>query len=329
MKLLFSFLRARQLALLPPLFAAIFALVLYAFGLPLYALLYALALCAPPYLLALAVSFQRCRARHRLLERLRHAPGVCAGQLPPPIDALDADMHALVRAAADERDAALSEAKAQYGERIAYYTLWAHQIKTPIAAMRLMLGGRDDADARALLIELARIERYVEMALCYLRLDSAQTDYVFASCPLEPLVRACARKFAPQFIQKRIRLTVDPLPGDVLTDEKWLAFVIEQLLSNAVKYTPPGGRVHIGLAQNQTLFIEDTGIGIAPEDLPRIFEQGFTGLNGREDKRASGIGLYLCQRILQNLGHGIRCVSEPGRGTRMELSLASRRLEKE
>lgn len=329
MKLLLSFLRARRMALLPPLFAGIFALVLCAFRLPLYALLYALILCLPPYWLALAVSFHRYRARHRLLERLLQAPGVCAGQLPPPIDALDADMQALLRSAIAERDTALASEKAQYDERIAYYTLWAHQIKTPIAAMRLMLDGQDDAEARRLLIELTRIERYVSMALCYLRLDSTQTDYVFAPCPLEPLVRACVRKFAPQFIQKRIHLAVDPLPGDVLTDEKWLAFVIEQLLSNAVKYTLPGGRVHIGLAPEQTLFIEDTGIGIAPEDLPRIFEQGFTGRNGRADKRASGIGLTLCQRICKNLGHGIRCQSEPGRGTRMELRLASRRLKRE
>lgn len=329
MRLAFSFLSARKMALLPPLFALVFALALYLFGLPLYALLYALALCAPLYLAALAVSFHRYRARHMTLARLLNAPGICGDQLPPPLDALDADMQALVRAAADERDAALSHAKAQYDERIAYYTLWAHQIKTPIAAMRLMLDGKDDADARALLIELWRIERYVDMALCYLRLDSAETDYVFAPCPLEPLVYACVRKFAPQFIQKRIRLTVDPICGEVLTDEKWLAFVIEQLLSNAVKYTPSGGRVHIGLAPEQTLFIEDTGIGIPPEDLPRIFDQGFTGMNGRADKRASGIGLYLCRRIMGNLGHEIRCTSEPGRGTRMELCLRVRRLEKE
>ncbi len=329
MKLLLSFLGARRMALLPPLFVAVFALVLALFRLPLYALLYACALCVPPYLIALGVSFHRYRARHRLLVRLLSAPGVCGDQLPPPTDALDADMQSLVRAVAAERDRTLSETQAQYEERIGYYTLWAHQIKTPIAAMRLMLDERDDAEARGLLAQLSAIERYVEMALCYLRLDSTDTDYVFASCPLEELVRGCVRKFAPQFIQKRIRLTVEPMDARVLTDEKWLSLVIEQLLSNAVKYTSAGGHVRIGLMPERTLFIEDSGIGIAPEDLPRIFEQGFTGMNGRADKRASGIGLYLCRRILQNLGHGIHFKSEPGKGTRVELDLSARALERE
>ena len=170
-----------------------------------------------------------------------------------------------------------------------------------------------------------RIEQYVEMALCYLRLDSDGTDYVFSRVELEPMVRSCARRFAPQFIARRLRLELVPMEGAAaLTDEKWLAFVVDQLLMNAVKYTPAGGVIRVSTSEGPVLCIEDTGIGIAAEDLPRIFERGFTGHNGRQDKRASGIGLYLCRRICDNLGHTLRCESEVGRGTRFFIGLEKR-----
>ena len=113
----------------------------------------------------------------------------------------------------------------------------------------------------------------------------------------------------------------------VLTDEKWLLFVIEQLLSNAVKYTPAGGVITVTLDQDGVLVLQDTGIGIAPGDLPRVFERGYTGLNGRTDKRASGLGLYLCKRICQNLRHAIRVTSVPGQGTAVYLTLRRDKLE--
>ena len=113
----------------------------------------------------------------------------------------------------------------------------------------------------------------------------------------------------------------------VLTDEKWLLFVIEQLLSNAVKYTPAGGVITVTLDQDGVLVLQDTGIGIAPGDLPRVFERGYTGLNGRTDKRASGLGLYLCKRICQNLRHSIRVTSAPGQGTAVYLTLRRDKLE--
>ena len=294
MTLIFSYFRTRHMALLPPLFLAVFALVFLLYGLPLYAVGYACALCLPVYLAALAVSFARFCRRHRTLTTLLACADLCAGNLPEP-------------------------------RRIAYYTLWAHQIKTPIAALRLQLAGQDTREARASLCELMRIEQYVEMALCYLRLDSDGTDYVFSRVELEPMVRACARRFAPQFIARRLRLELVPMEGAAaLTDEKWLAFVVDQLLMNAVKYTPAGGVIRVSASEGPVLCIEDTGIGIAAEDLPRIFERGFTGHNGRQDKRASGIGLYLCRRICDNLGHTLRCESEVGRGTRFFIGLEKR-----
>ncbi len=329
MRLFFSYLRSHRTALLPPVFALIFSAVLFLYDTPLYALTYALMLCVPLYVLALAAGFWRYKKRYALLHRLCHAPSVCGEHMPAPEHALEEAYQSLIASLLQERDALLSQTEARYEERIGYYTLWAHQIKTPIAAMRLQLADRDSGEARALQCELARMEQYVDMALCYLRLDSGSTDYVFENVELAALVRACVRKFAQQFIQKHLRLTIAPISLRVLTDEKWLAFVIEQLLSNAVKYTPSGGEIRIGVQDEATLFIEDTGVGIAAQDLPRIFEQGFTGLNGRSDKRASGVGLYLCRRILQSLGHSIRCESRVGEGTRMQLDLSSRPLDRE
>ena len=328
MKLFLSYLKTAG-AWMPPLFLALFALVFWLYGMPLYALAYAIALCAALYAAAFAVGFSRFRRRHRLLTRIGSDVRACAQLLPEPRDPIETDYQALVRGAAGEWARALSDADARYGERIGYYTLWAHQIKTPIAAMRLLLAEEDTAASRALLRELLRIERYVEMALCYLRLDSDSTDYAFAPCALEPLMRACAKRFAPQFIAGKLRLSVEPTDETALTDEKWLAFMLEQLLSNAVKYTPPGGEVTIGVREGPVLFVRDTGCGIAPEELPRIFEQGFTGRLGREDKRATGLGLYLCGRIAKGLGHTIRCQSQPGEGTVMEIDLRSRPIQGE
>ena len=323
MKLFFAYLFAGG-AWLPLAFLGLSTLVFWLYGVPLYALCYALALCAALYAAVFAVGFSRFVRRHRLLARIGSDARACVDLLPEPRSPVEADYQALVRGAVDAWAKALSDADARYGERIGYYTLWAHQIKTPIAAMRLLLAEQDTPQARALLLELSRVERYVEMALCYLRLDSDSTDYVFAPCALEPLMRACARSFAPQFISGRLRLNLEATDAVALTDEKWLAFMLEQLLSNAIKYTPPGGEITVGVREGPVLFVKDTGAGIAPDELPRIFEQGFTGRLGREDKRATGLGLYLCGRIAKGLGHTIRCESAPGQGTRMEIGLRSR-----
>ena len=145
------------------------------------------------------------------------------------------------------------------------------------------------------------------------------TDYVFRVCRIDPIVRGAVRKFAGQFIRRGISLDYTPMDKSLVTDEKWLSFVVEQLLSNALKYTRQGS-VSIYM-EGDTLCIRDTGIGIAPEDLPRIFDRGYTGCNGRTDKKATGLGLYLCRRICQNLGHPITAQSTPGAGTLMKLDL--------
>ena len=199
---------------------------------------------------------------------------------------------------------------------VEYYTVWAHQIKTPIASMRLQIQSEDSELSRKLDGDLNRIEAYVEMVLTFLRLDSDSTDYVIKEISLDDVIRPAIRKFSRDFISKKLTMDFEPTEASVLSDEKWLSFVIEQVISNAVKYTSSGG-IRIYMAESDVLCIEDTGIGISAEDLPRIFENGYTGFNGREDKRASGIGLYLCKRVCDNLGHKITAESEPGVGTKI------------
>ena len=156
------------------------------------------------------------------------------------------------------------------------------------------------------------------MVLCYIRLESVSTDYVIRECDLDSIIRAALRRFSSQFIRKKLKLGFEPTGAKVLTDEKWLLFVIEQVLSNSLKYTVSGG-ITITF-ENGILEIRDTGIGISPEDLPRIFDKGYTGCNGRTDMKASGIGLYLCRRICRALGHSVSASSsETGTAIRVGL----------
>ena len=299
------------------------------FEVPWRAAAYAGALCAFLLLLFLIPDYLDFRRRHRCLQRLLTTPETAADALPEPGGPLEADYASLIRALRDDRLRREGVMGRRYDAMVEYYTVWAHQIKTPIAAMRLLLQQEPDAPrTRAVSEELQKIEQYVEMVLCYLRLSADSTDFVLRTCDLDAIVRQAVRRYAAQFITKKLRLDYEPLRRTVLTDEKWLLFVVEQVLSNAVKYTRQGG-VSIYLEEPKTLCIRDTGVGIDPADLPRIFELGFTGENGRRDKRATGIGLGLSRRILQKLGHGISAESTPGVGTTVRIALDQAPLEVE
>lgn len=217
-----------------------------------------------------------------------------------------------------------NEATAKMTDLREYYTMWVHQIKTPIAALRLLLQekaeGVDNAEEQD---ELFRIEQYVEMALQYMRLDSESTDFVIKQLDLDAVVKEAVHKYARLFVRKKIKLQYDRVDAQVISDEKWLVFVIEQILSNAIKYAP-GGTVSIYMQGKGTLVIEDNGIGIRAEDLPRVMEKGYTGYNGHIHKHSTGIGLYLCYRIMKKMNHEIRMESEEGIGTRVILSFPIR-----
>lgn len=223
-----------------------------------------------------------------------------------------------------------------------YYTMWAHQIKTPIFALRLLLQENPTENKNAL-AELFKIEQYVEMVLGYLRTEDISSDLKLSRCSLDSIIREQIHKYAGIFISKKLSLTYEGISENVLTDEKWLGFVIGQILSNALKYTRTGGiRISLKDVANHhqdlddvsnmavsspvTLIIEDTGIGIRAEDLPRIFEKCYTGVNGRESNRATGIGLYLCRKIMKRLGHSIYIASEEGKGTKVFLEFSRNNL---
>lgn len=302
------------------LFGLIFLTVFALYRLPLEALLYACALCALLGAGLLAADFVRTRKKHRLLCRILSLSAFLPEELPPAADVTEEDYQAVLRLLDEQKRSAETVMELRYRDMVEYYTVWVHQIKTPIASMRLTLQEEDSERSRRLSADLFRIEQYVEMVLAFLRLDSVQSDYVIRSCDLDAIVRQCIKKFAGEFIARRIRLEYETVDMQTVTDEKWLSFVIEQLLSNALKYTPHGS-IRIAMESPGVLCIRDTGIGIAPEDLPRIFEKGYTGYNGRRDRRASGIGLYLCRRICRNLGHEISVTSVPGQGTAVCLDL--------
>ena len=250
------------------------------------------------------------------------------GELPTPKSLIEEDYQSIIAKLKEEAEMRASSASQDYNNMIEYYTVWAHQIKTPIAAMRLNLQSEDSESARKLMGDLNRIESYVEMVLTFLRLDSDSTDYVIKEHDLDEIIKSSVRKFSREFILKKLTLNYEPVKYKCITDEKWLEFIIEQVISNAVKYTSEGG-VRIYMDEPGLLVIEDTGIGISAEDLPRIFENGYTGFNGREDKRASGIGLYLCKRISGNLGHKIYAESKVGEGTKIFLDMRAKKLDVE
>lgn len=303
--------------------SGIFSLVFALYGLPIGAVIYPCLLCAGILLLSGIRRLVLSRRKHRTLEALAALPDSLLHQLEAFDTQTDRDYHGIIAALSRREEARAGEISRKLSDSMDYYTTWVHQIKTPIASMRLLLEKEDSPVSRQLSEELFRVEQYVQMVMTYQRLDSDSTDYVFRQTDVDAVVRGAIRKFAPQFISKGIRLDYVPRQTLVVTDEKWLSFVIEQLLSNAIKYTP-AGCITIRFQDNNDLTITDTGIGIAPEDLPRIFERGYTGYNGRTDKRASGLGLYLCRRICDALGHGISIRSTPGVGTTVTISLSQK-----
>jgi len=289
-------------------------------------LLYAGALTLALGLLLLGLDLRRemQAARERL--RLREAILTEWNDLPEEKTLEQADYGDMIRKLGRQLRQETATQEAQRQDMLDYYTTWVHQIKTPMAVMKLYLG-TESPEHRAMGTELFRMEQYVDMVLQYLRLSSGENDLVIREYKLDELIREAVRKYAAQFVLKKLRLTYIPTEISVVTDRKWFGCILEQLLSNALKYTREGSiRIY---SEGKVLCIKDTGIGIAPEDLPRVFDKGYTGCNGRTDRRASGLGLYLCRRICQNLGIDISISSTVGEGTTVRLDLGQYKLGKE
>lgn len=330
-QVLMAYLKGRWgTALLCVLFPAVSLLVSILYGQPLEPSLYASALVETAALFFFLAGFYHYYKKHTELSGLLCHCDAQLGPLPPSHDLLEHDYQAILFALDRSRALEIDRSAKTEAEALHYYTLWAHQIKTPISAMRLLLQEQENPPLSQ---ELFKIEQYVEMVLQYVRLGSQSSDLILEERRLSDLVRQAVQKTSTLFIHKRIELKLPDLSrldlrGTVLTDEKWMVFVLEQLLTNAVKYTLQGS-VSLYLSEQEdlvTLVIEDTGIGIRKEDLPRVFEWGFTGYNGRQDKRSTGIGLYLCRQITRKLGHDLRLESVVGEGTKVFLSFSTKRM---
>lgn len=330
MKFLFMYLGKRKKALLVFfLFVIIFGGVFFLYSLPLKAVLYPMLICVIIGGIILFLDYKKAYSKHKRLTEIEKLNSALMERFPALETQDDIDYQNIIESLREEIKELETKADIRYQDTVDYYTTWVHQIKTPIASMRLTLQNEDSDTARQISEDLFRIEQYVEMVLTFLRMGSDSTDYIFREYDLDEIIKGCVKKFASQFIRKKIKLQYEPLNVKVLTDEKWLSFVIEQLLSNAVKYTPSEGKVTIDLENEKILCIRDTGIGIASEDLPRIFEKGYTGYNGRSDKKASGLGLYLCKCICDNLGNSITADSSPDMGTVIRINLNKEELKTE
>lgn len=204
-----------------------------------------------------------------------------------------------------------------------FITTWVHEVKTPISVIRLLIENKETPDSEvfgSIEEEIDRIEGQVEQALYYSRTDDFSKDYFINEIDLERVVREAVKRNARIFISKRIKVSIDAINITALTDKKWLLFIINQILSNSLKYTSSNGSIHISSLEDEKekrLIIEDNGIGIKTEDIHRVFNRGFTGQTGRQYSKSTGMGLYLSKRLARKLGHDIKIESEEGKYTRV------------
>ena len=318
--------------------SCIHLLYMYLIGARKQDVVYAAVLDAIILLITVLVGFFRYSSKVKALSNALKRPVEEQAQLPEATDDVEILYHRLLENQSIARSESESSAAVRQSRMRDYYSMWVHQIKTPISAMKLLLEAEREElgqlmceeEQQAAFKELSdnlasfedelfRIEEYVGMALQYQRVSSTENDFVLEKISLDGVIRDTIKKYAKIMIRRHIGINYSGTKKQVYTDEKWLAFILEQILSNAIKYTPQGV-VTIETAEEKDRFfitIKDTGIGIKAEDLPRVFEKGYTGYNGHADKKATGIGLYLCRQMADKLGHTIRMESELGKGTKV------------
>lgn len=330
---IFSFLKIRKMPII--IFTGIvviFGILFYLYDIPFDAIIYGCELSFVWCAVCLFIDFYKYYKRHKLLHINREQFFDDAEQLPEHMDIIEYDYQELAKELYQAKQELISKNRIAKKELLDYYGMWVHQIKTPIAALDILLQNTErmlyQLDEKEMMqkaisvsdmkMELFKIEQYVEMALNYLRVEDISSDLVFKKHELDDMVRQVIRKYAKIFISKKIKIDFKPTKACIVTDEKWFIFVLEQIISNALKYIKK--RQIFIYMKEKSLVIEDTGIGIPAEDLPRIFEKGFTGYNGRENKKSTGIGLYLCKNIMDKLQWNITVDSEVGSGTKIYLT---------
>lgn len=316
--------------------SCIHLLYMYLIGARKQDVVYAAVLDAMIIIITVLAGFLGYSSKVKALSNALERPVEEQAQLPEATDDVEMLYHRLLENQSIARSEAESSAAIRQSQMRDYYSMWVHQIKTPISAMKLLLEAEreelgqlmcDDEQSQCLLSdnmdsfedELFRIEEYVSMALQYQRVSSTENDFVLEKVSVDGVIRDTIKKYAKIMIRRHIGMNYSGTMQEVYTDGKWLAFILEQLLSNAIKYTPQGFvKIETDKKANRFFItIKDTGIGIKAEDLPRVFEKGYTGYNGHADKKATGIGLYLCRQMADKLGHTIRIESEIGKGTKV------------
>ena len=361
MRMMGAFLRERKREVwLGVVLIGTFACVSYLYRVRMDAVTYALMLSAVFCLLFGVPDFLRFVRKHRELVEVES--GFLSGfaKIPECETLLEEDYQRILSKFYEALLETDSAGRIARQEMVDYYGMWAHQIKTPIAAMHVLLQALEgcefeedveDVDesltsvegcefedgggplvsvrgfTKEMKLELFKIEQYAEMALYFARLDSLSSDFLFRKYDVQEIVKQAVKKYSVLFLHSGLSFRMEEFEIKAVTDEKWLCFVVEQVFSNALKYTPEGGIAIYGANEEggeirgraSYLVIEDTGIGIRESDLPRIFERGFTGYNGRMDKRSTGLGLYLCEQIMKRMSHTITVKSAQGKGTKVIL----------
>ncbi len=297
----------------------VFAIMFFLYEIPIGAITYPAILCFFIALVFIIFDYiKKLHIHNKLLEIQKLEPKLISN-MPKTDNILEYDYQIIIKNLKQNIYNLETTKNKQYSDMIDYYTLWAHQIKTPITSMKLTLKNPSDTLKSQFQTDLHRIEQYVDMVLAFMRLNSEYSDYIFKEYSLDEIIKTSIKKFSHDFISKKIKLDYLSLNKLIITDKKWFSLIIEQLLSNALKYTQTGS-IKIYCPHDQTLCIRDTGIGIKPEDIPRIFDKGYTGYNGHNARHSSGIGLYICKRICNNLKIKIKVTSEYNKGTSVYLT---------
>ncbi|MBS4534762.1 sensor histidine kinase [Clostridium sp. D2Q-14] len=305
-------------------FASIFLIVFYIYSLPLETVLYSTLICGYFSLIFIILDIYKYFKNYKSLLNIKE--NITIDSLPT-VKTLEEKMYQdMIAKLYQDKKELITKTDQKNTELVEYFTLWTHQIKTPLSGAYLLVDLNNCELYEDISNQLFEIEQYVDMALQYLRLENMFSDLRLEEYSLLCIVKKAVKTYSKIFIHKGISLKLSEKDVRVITDEKWLLFVLKQILSNSLKYTHEG-YIDIYIEEEKKLVIKDTGIGISKGDIPRIFERGFTGYNGRINKKSTGLGLYLCKEILDKLNHDICIYSEIGIGTTVKIDLSSIELE--
>lgn len=205
-----------------------------------------------------------------------------------------------------------------------YIEMWVHEVKTPIATSKMIIENNQNETTKSMEEEIDKIDQFVEQALYYARSNHVEKDYAIRKCNLKSIVNQVIRKNKKELLRYQIKIELKELEKEIYTDSKWMEFILNQIIVNSIKYrTQEQPKIEI-YARNYkdgiSIYIKDNGIGISKKEIGKVFEKGFTGQNGRQNAKATGMGLYLCKKLCDKLGHGIDLISRKDKGTEIRIS---------